>query len=148
MAFSFISLLTSLIPGSRLLDGGDVLALAKMTAGGNPDVVAHAGGIFTGLAPVQYGFTRISAVGTTGDSIVLPPAVVGASCEVYNGGANTMQVFGQQANTGGITAAGDTIVPNNSVTAAAVATGVSQATAVAAKYLCFTAGVWKQFLSA
>lgn len=144
---SIVAGLVSFIAGSRLVDGSDCLTLAQHTVGINPDVTAKAGGTGALATPISYGSTRVSVVASGSDSILLPPAIPGGICTIYNGGAQTMKVFGQQANQGGL-AAGDQVIVNNSVTAAAVATGVDQASATVAIYRCFTVGLWKQMLSA
>lgn len=143
---SLVASFLSFIPGSRLVDGGDVLGLAQAVVGVNTPVVAKAGGGVAGT-PVRLGMTKISTVASGADSILLPPAVPGSTVSLNNAGANSAQIFGQQANQGGL-AAGDQIVVNNSSTPAAVATGVAQAANVDAEYKCYELGIWKQSVSA
>ena len=145
---SMLQVFSSFIPGFREVDGGDALQLATLLCGPKTGITALAGGGATGAIPqLQMGPSMISTVASGSDSVMLPPAIPGGICIIYNGGAQNMQVFGQQANQGGL-AAGDQVCANNTVTPAAVATGVAQNTAVMAIYYCFVVGVWKQMLSA
>lgn len=133
-------------PGNHTVDGQDCFTLARMLVGAVSGIVALAGGGANGTS-VSYGMTSVDTVANAGDSIQLAPALPGGWCVVYNNGMNSMQVFGQQANQDG-SVAGDQLVPNNSLTPAAIGTGIAQASGVVAIYICFTAGVWKQMLSA
>lgn len=144
---SILSYFQSFIPGNQLIDGGDLQALVKMLFGTTVGIVAHAGGNAAAGAQLSEGWNRVDTVASGGDSLRLPPAIAGAICGLWNNTGTSMQVFGQQANQGGLTA-GDTIVPSNSNTPAAVATGVAQTTTQKAIYVCFVNGVWTQFLSA
>src|SRR5437899_4638723 len=77
-------------------------------------LTAFAGGGQASALKLNYRNARIATVATTGDSVALPPAVTpGLSLLLINAGANSMQVFGDNA-------AADTI---NGV---ATATGVAQ----------------------
>lgn len=148
MAFaSILNYFQSFIPGSRLVDGGDLKTMAEMLFGTHTGVTALAGGDAAGGTLLQAGWNSVDTVASGGDSLRLPPAIAGSIVGVWNNTATSMQVFGQQANQGGL-AAGDTIVPSNSNTPAAVATGIAQTTAQKAIYVCFVNGVWTQFLSA
>jgi len=144
---SMMQYFSSFQPGFREVDGGDCLTLAKLFCSPTTGFTAFAGGGATNAVQLPLGPSRLDVVATNADSVKLPPAIPGAICIVYNGGAANAQVFGQQANQGGL-AAGDQITINNSVTPAAVATGVVQNTAVMAIYYCFVVGVWKQMISA
>ena len=148
MAFSsVIAYFQSFIPGSRLLDGGDLLSMANILFRSNIGITAHAGGNAAAGTQLQQGLSRIDTVASAADSLRLPPAIAGARCLVWNNTANSAQVFGQQANQGGL-ATGDQIVPNNSNVAAAVGTGVALGSAAIGLYTCFQNGTWKLFLTA
>lgn len=144
---SILAYFQSFVAGNRLIDGGDLLALAKFEFQATTGITALAGGGQTGATPLNYGINRVDTVATNADSVMLPPAIAGAQVTVYNNSANTLQVFGQPANAGGAVL-GDTIAPNNSNTQQATGTGVSQNTAVVGEYFCFINGQWKQLLSA
>ena len=144
---SMMQYFASFQPGFREVDGGDCLTLAKLFCAPQTGFVALAGGNAASGTQLPMGPSRVDTVASGADSVRLPPAIPGAICIVYNGGAQSMQVFGQQANQGGLDA-GDQVTVNNSVTAAAVATGVAQASSVMAIYYCFVVGVWKQMISA
>lgn len=140
---SVLSYLTSLIPGSRLVDGGDVLTGFKYHFQVQTGLIALAGGNAAAGTQLGIGMNKVDTVATAADSVRLPPAIGGSLCEVWNNDANSMQVFGQQANQGGL-AAGDQIVPNGSNVAAAVATGVAHASNARWRYRCYVSGVWVQ----
>ena len=144
---SIFQAFASFIPGSRLVDGGDCLQLAKYLFNPTTGLTALAGGGQSGATALNLGINYVSTVASDNDSVMLPPAVPGTFVAVCNGGGHSLQVFGQGPNMGGA-AAGDTIAAHNSNTYQATATGVAQATTIMALYYCFTAGQWKQFLSA
>ncbi len=148
MAFSSVlAYFTSFQRGSRLIDGGDLLDQANILFRVTTGITALAGGDAAAGTQLLQGLSRIDTVGTAADSVRLPPAISGGQCIVWNNTATSMQVFGQQANQGGL-AAGDQVCLSNPNAPAAVATGIAQAGASIAIYRCFTNGVWKQFLSA
>jgi hypothetical protein len=77
---------------------------------------------------------RVTTVGTAADSVLMPPATVGAVHIVENAAAaNAMQVFGAGTDT---------------INLVATATGVSQAAGKTAIYVCIVAGNWSRLLSA
>lgn len=76
---------------------------------------------------------RVTVVATTGDSVKLPLSKVGAELEVYNRGANSLNVFpavGEQISTLGAN------------------TAYPLATVKSAKFSCMVAGNWDVILSA
>lgn len=144
---SIVQLFTSFVPGLRLVDGGELLEMANQLFSTKAGLTALAGGGQAGATPLPAAINEVAVVAADNDSAMLPLAVPGAWCFVINDGAHSLQVFGNPANpnNGG---AGDTIAPYNSVVQNATAVGVAQVTVKAALYVCFTAGKWKQFLSA
>lgn len=149
-----MSLLTSVIQsfpsfqtGNRLVDGGDLSQLANLLFQVQTGITAHAGGGQTAATQLGVGFNRVDTSGGGGtDSVVLPQAIPGMEVTLYNNTANTIQVFGVVSNP--VTGVGDTITANNSNTPAATGTGISLATTKIAIFVCFAAGVWKEFLTA
>ena len=143
MAFkSIMAMLTSFIPGSRLVDGGDCLTLAQMVCQATGPYVAHAGGGQANATPLAYGLNLVSTVTTAGDSVMLPQAIPGAKCVVQNDSANACQIFGELVNN--LTGAGDQIAAYNSNAYQATGVGVSQAGQTISEYYCVVAGKWKQ----
>lgn len=119
---------------------GAVTGLASLAAGlvalGVEDgLTAHAGGTqAAGLAlDATKAFHRVSVCATNADSVLLPPAVVGAMHFIMNSGAATLQVFGAGTDT---------------INDVATATGVAQATGKGALYVCIAAGAWYRALGA
>lgn len=145
---SLLSLFTTFNGGPRLIDGGELGAFAKLTLSTQPAVTAKAGGGQAGATPLNAAVNPVSVVATNADSVLLPLALPGTQVVVYNATANTLQVFGQASNPNLANSAGDRIVPHDSNSVAASATGVSQATALIATYVCYAPGLWKQMLSA
>jgi hypothetical protein len=144
---SIVSLFQSFIPGKRLIDGSDLLTMAKLQFSYKSGIVALAGGGQAGATPLPAFINEVSTVVTNADSVMLPAGIPGLAVVVINDGASTLQVYGVPANpnNGGT---GDTIAPNTSVAQAATGTGVSQATVKASIYYCFAPGKWKQLTTA
>ena len=126
-------------PGLALQDGNALQQLVNQEFGVLAGIVALAGGGQAGATQLNAAFNIVETVATASDSVMLPPANVGASCYVYNATAATLAIFGQ---------VGDTIATSQSNTQQATATGITQATTLTALYICFKAGQWKQFLTA
>lgn len=148
---TMMQLFPSFVVGNRLLDGGDVLALATILFSPNVGVVALAGGGQTGATVLLNGFNEVKTVASGGDSVALPMAIPGAFCAVYNKGAQSMQVYGQPANPANPSTASpqgqsDVVTAHNSNNAAAAGAGVAHPSAVGAFYYCFDLGTWKQFV--
>lgn len=100
--------------------------LVALAGGGQPAV--------DGATQLDYGFNEVATVASNNDSVVLPPAVKGATCLVANDGASTLAVFPFLAT--------DTI--NGGVAGASV----TQATTKHAAYFCYATGKWSRILSA
>lgn len=99
------------------------------------NIVAHAGGGQTNAQQLYGEVNRIITVATTGDSVMLPPAVVnqgvtnqaGLTLLVINHGANPMQVYGSGTDT---------------INDVAAATGVSQMQGSMTFFTCTSTGKW------
>jgi hypothetical protein len=136
----------SFIPGSRLVDGGELQTEANLLFSTASGLTAHSGGTQAPALPLTAAINEVSVVGAGNDSVMLPIALPGMRVIIINDTAATsMQVYGQTLNPN--TGVGDTIAAHNSQTQAATATGVAQAGATIAEYWCFAAGKWKQFLT-
>jgi hypothetical protein len=73
------------------------------------------------------GRSRVTTVGTAGDSIKLPPALPGLELVLVNHGLNSVQVFGLDTDT---------------IDDVAAATGVPQMPDSTTLYYCMNAGMW------
>jgi hypothetical protein len=127
---------------------GNAVLTFSVAAGGLPvepvvdGLTAHAGGGQANGLLLTSQNSRITTVGTAGDSVVLPPAVAGLSVTVCNGAAaNAMNVYPASAAQGGVTG-GDAIN----------ALGVNAAFSLAANKVmqltCYTTGQWYSILTA
>lgn len=110
------------------------------------NLTALAGGANTAATPLlSTGFNEVDTVATTGDSVALPPAVMGASCIVNcqnTGAGTTMKIYGLANPFNGN--AVDGIIAHGAVAITAGGTGVSLATGHVAWFICTTQGQWKQ----
>jgi len=83
--------------------GGDATWL-PLTLTVDPNITAHAGGGQGSAYPLFAGFSNITVVATTADSVILPNSpgtLVGRSMTIKNNGANSCNVFppvGQNIN--------------------------------------------------
>lgn len=90
-------------------------------------LTAHAGGGQTSALQLIGQQGSVTTVATQGDSVLLPQALPGQVYDLFNGGANAMQVFGKGTDT---------------INSIATATGVSHGVNVQATYICVAAGNW------
>lgn len=90
-------------------------------------ITAHSTGGQANAFPLTAQTSRITVVGASGDSVLLPPSAPGLELVVINHGANPMQVFGTGTDT---------------IDDAAAATGVTQMQSSFVIYSCVTAGAW------
>ncbi len=142
---SLFSLFTSFIPGLRLVDGGELLQLAKLTLGAQSGLIALAGGGGPGATQLAPGINALKTVATAGDSCALPQAIAGLEVVVTNLGAQTSNIFPAQTNPNNASSAGDQIVPYNSVTPGTAGSGdVTLAAQNTCVFYCYTNGIWKQ----
>lgn len=143
---SILQLFPSFQPGSRLIDGGDLSALANQLFSTKTGITALAGGGQTGATPLPAALNRIDTVASGNDSVMLPQAIPGTFVFVKNNTATSAQVFGIPNNP--VTGVGDTIATNSSNTQVATGTGVALAGTKLAIYVCFEAGKWQTLLTA
>lgn len=138
---SLLQLFPSFQPGSRLVDGGDCLALVGLTASGKTGLTAHAGGGSVGVPQLAERVNEITVCATADDSVQLPFALPGTIVTLINHGAQNLRVYAQTVNPGNLNAA-DTIVPLASLPAAAVAFETI-ASAGIDTLVCAKLGQWK-----
>ena len=137
-----LSIFKSFVPGPRLIDGGELQQFANLEFSVKTGITALAGGGQAGATPLPAAFNRVDTCATNSDSVMLPQAIPGASCTVYNNTGQTLAVFGLVNNQ--VTGVGDTIAAIANNTQQPTATGVTQATATQVQYVCYVAGQWKQ----
>ena len=141
---SVLAYFQSFVPGFREVDGGDCQQMANMLFQPTTGLTALAGGGQTGATPLKIGLNRVDTCASDNDSVMLPPAIAGSRVVIYNNTGHTLAVFGQPANAGGGSSAGDTIAAANSNTQQPTATGITMATTVTSEFMCFVNGQWKQ----
>lgn len=111
----------------------------SMLASGNgwsaASITAHAGGTRALATPIRSACTLIAVSATSGDSVMLPPAVGGQVLWLTNAGAASSQVFADSSTS-------DTI---NGV---AAATGVALAAGKSMTLISPLSGAWFSVLSA
>lgn len=117
-----------------------LIAFAKVVVGkalymaATNGITAAAGGGQTNATVLTTPLNRVTTVATAADSVKLPPAKAGLVVILVNGdAADAMQVFGSGTDT---------------IDGVATATGVSQAAAKSAIYVCTVDGAWNRILSA
>jgi hypothetical protein len=109
-------------------------------------ITALAGGALTAATPLlSTGMNEVNTVVTTGDSVVMPPAVMGSS--VYVNAQNTaaglsMKILAQ-ANPFNNNVL-DQFVAHGSVALVAGATGLVLLNGHVSLFICTTQGIWKQ----
>src|ERR1044071_8736408 len=102
-------LLTAVVPGAPLpVQTSQAVILDSVS----DNLTAHAGGTQAAALALTSIMNILATVATAGDSVKLPPAVIGLVIGVLNNGANSAQVFG--AGT-------------DNINGVATATGVAQA---------------------
>lgn len=119
-------------PGFRLVDGASIVnAINQNNQIQTRDTLtAFAGGGQTSATQLQLGINEVSVVATAADSVQLPACIAGAVVFVVNNdSADAMTVFGRLGRT-------------DTINGTAGATGVSQANAARAWYVCFKNGAW------
>lgn len=120
-----------------LQDGRNLNKLAGLLGSCQNSITAQADGTKANATPITAVKARVTVSAGALDSVLLPPGYPGLEVTIFNGGDNSIQVFG---------AGNDTI--NEIVTA----TGVTQNAGLSAIYTCYNvvAGVgdWGRVLSA
>lgn len=139
---AILDLFPSFQPGERLVNGGELQQQANLLFSAKTGITALAGGGQAGATVLGARFNRVDTCVTNSDSVMLPQAVPGRKCYVYNNTGQTLAVFGQAQNPN--TGVGDTVAAFNSNTQQPTATGVTQATTIERPYTCYVAGQWKQ----
>lgn len=115
------------------LDSSDVFGAIASEYTVTNAITAYAGGGQTNGVALTARFNRIGTVATTGDSVKLPAAKAGASCFVFNKGANSADVF---------PASGDKV---NALSANAA---YALAATKGAMFVCMVDGTWDTILTA
>jgi hypothetical protein len=110
------------------------------------NITALAGGALTPATPLlTTGMNEVNTVVTTGDSVVMPPAVMGSSVWInaQNLAAGLSMKILAQANpfNGNIL---DQFIAHGSVALVAGATGLVLLNGHASLFICTTQGQWKQ----
>lgn len=100
-------------------------------------VTAHAGGTQAAGVPIVAAITRVTVVGTAGDSLTLPVSRAGLRFTVINASATSLNVFPN--------AAGTTTETINALSANAA---YAVAAAKVAEFICAVAGQWHTILTA
>lgn len=100
-----------------------------------------------GAVALTATINEIGTSATTGNAVMLRPALPGDKVTVINDGAQSITVYGNSNNPNNATTT-DTIAAHGSTTQAGATTGVTQASGTVAQYVCFATGKWKQFLTA
>lgn len=120
-----------------LQDGRALNKLAGLLGSTQNNITALAGGAKLGATPLTAVKCRVTTCATNGDSLLLPPGYPGLEITIFNGGGNTVQVFGAGSDT---------------INGIATGTGVTQADGVSAVYTCYDVvagvGIWGRVLSA
>lgn len=112
---------------SRTPDQNDIPKMLAGMVSTQTGVTAFATGGQANATPLTAAYTRVTTVATAGDSVRLPPAVLGMAMVVVNRGAASMNVF---------PATGQSINALSANAALAVAAGA------AAQFVCIAPGVW------
>lgn len=144
---SIMALFTSFVSGIRMVDGGELQQLANLAYSAKAGIVAKAGGGQALATQLTAANNSVDTCATNSDSVMLPLAIPGAFCKVWNNTGQTLAIFGQPSNPYNANSAGDTIANSTSNTQQATATGITLATAKVAEFTCYTTGQWKQLIS-
>ncbi len=114
--------------GPGLQDGTLLKQIVSNNFSTQDGITALAGGALTGSTPqLASHFNLVATVASSGDSVVLPPALRGTSLVVRNSGANTTLVYAQGSDT---------------IDGTAGSSGVSQIASSSTFYFCPQNGKW------
>ena len=120
--------------GPHLISGSSLnMNFAYPKVAYNSGLTATASGTVSTSLAITETVSQIDTVTTSGDGVLLPKATVGSWFILINNGSNPMTVFAAGGST---------------INGTAGATGVSQANAKTALYVCAKAGAWFRLLSA
>ena len=125
-------------PGEHLIDGTS-LQVAIQDQQSHYSLTALAGGGASGATQLYPGIDEISVSVTTADSALLPYASAGLQVNVINNGAQTANVWPQQANPNNEASAADIIVPTGGGTTTSSAVTAN----TIASFYCYKPGYWK-----
>ncbi len=122
-------------PGPRLIDGSNLNeAFAYPKVAYKNGITATPSGTVADSVELTETISRVTAVATAADGVLLPAAVPGAMMIVINAdAADSMTVFAKGGST---------------INGTAGATGVAQAAGITALYVCAVLGEWSRLLSA
>ena len=117
--------------------GRDIDRLAKLVGSSVGPIIAQADGTKANATEITGVKAYVGTSAGAGDSVLLPPGYPGLEITVFNGGANSIQVFGSG---------------NDTINGVATETGVTQNNGVSAIYTCYAVvagvGIWGRILSA
>lgn len=120
-----------------LQSGRDIDRLAKLVGSSVGPITAQADGTKANATEITGVKTYVGTSAGAGDSVLLPPGYPGLEITIFNGGANSIQVFGSG---------------NDTINGVDTATGVTQNNGVSAIYTCYAVvagvGIWGRVLSA
>jgi hypothetical protein len=131
--------------GPALIGQEALTQLTQFTLGTINSLTALAGGGQPGATQLAYGDNEVDTTASNNDSVQLPLALVGATCNIYNGGASTLAIYANAATNSNNGAVLDQMVAVNTLTKTAAASSITLATAHTTSFICTTAGLWKQW---
>lgn len=147
MAFSVFNYLTSFYgkSGDALIGREALTNMANWLLGSTNGLVALAGGGQPGATALIPGDNEVDTVATNNDSVQLPLAVPGLTCNINNAGASTLSIYANAAPNTNNASALDQLIAVNTNTKTAAASAITLATGHCTMFLCTTVGVWKQY---
>ena len=127
----------SFTPGKALQDGYALQKLAQLIGSTQNNITAQADGTKANATPITAAKAHIATSAGAADSVLLPPGYPGLEITIFNGGANSIQVFGAGQDT---------------INGVDTAVGVTQNNGISAVYTCYEVvagvGIWGRVLSA
>jgi len=120
-----------------LQDGNALNKLAQLIGGTQNNITAQADGTKANATPITACKAHVATSAGAADSVLLPPGYPGLEVTIFNGGANSIQVFGAGLDT---------------INDIATGIGVTQNNGISAVYTCYDVvagvGIWGRVLSA
>lgn len=120
-----------------LMNGSDLDRLAKLVGSAVGPITAQADGTKANATQITGVKCYVGTSAGAADSVILPPGYPGLEITIFNGGASSIQVFGNGVDT---------------INGIATDTGVTQNNGVSAIYTCYAVvagvGIWGRVLSA
>lgn len=120
-----------------LQDGNALNKLAQLIGGTQNNITAAAAGTKAAATQITACKAHVATSAGAADSVLLPPGYPGLEVTIFNGGANSIQVFGAGLDT---------------INGIATGTGVTQNNGISAVYTCYDVvagvGIWGRVLSA